>query len=296
MSKYISLNDIKKDFGIQSDDLEDVRKYVNDIRIKNHPDKNNGVFANKESEEIFYQANNAIEYIDNLSGTSNSVIVIEKMTDLMKVVSSLIPNQTHTILENNLDTKITTAISDYHSKLAFPKISLTALTAIVSFIFLFPNQIKDNPALSNHINPASRLFFMIWLSLLIYSAMFWMITYMNEEKAKRKMSLLKVDSFQNRLFEDFMLTNNKDIFTKDRFVEFLFDKLRGRGTHSAPTLNLFLMNPFRSELITPEISQNIAEIVISRAEKNNVIVKLTNNSLSESYRILNYVESAPSEI
>jgi hypothetical protein len=39
-------------------------------------------------------------------------------------------------LEQNLDTKITNTISTFRSKLLIPKISLTAITAVLTFIMV----------------------------------------------------------------------------------------------------------------------------------------------------------------
>ncbi|KLT70220.1 hypothetical protein [Flavobacterium sp. ABG] len=288
---YNSTCEIKKDFQIDSDDLEIIREGVNAIRIDTHPDKTNGEFPSEIIKEQYYKANNAIEYLDSIKN-NQSLVIVEKMTDLMKVITDLIPINKQNSLEQNLDSKISFAISTFQSKMFLPKISLTVITAIVTFLFLFPAQIKDNPTLSHFINPTSLYFVSVWFCLLFYSGIFWMMAFNNEEKSKKKLMLLKVDSVQNQVFENFIarhLTDNK--FIKDELTHFIYESSienRLGELDSSEGLSSITTRFFGSEMITMEIAQNIAELIISRGEKNKVIEKLAINALSDIYEIKNY--------
>ena len=68
---YYSIREIKKDFQIDSDNLEIIRDNVNAIRIVTHPDKTNGKFPNEIVKERYYKANNAIEYLDNIKNNQS---------------------------------------------------------------------------------------------------------------------------------------------------------------------------------------------------------------------------------
>lgn len=290
MTTYNPISHIKKDFQIDSDNLEVIRKRLNEIRIKSHPDNTNGQFATDEIKDEYHNANNAIEYLDQISN-NNSLIIVEKMTDLMKVVTELIPVNKQNSLEQNLDSKISFAITNFRSRMFLPKISLSAITAVVTFLFLFPGQIKDNPALSYIINPTSSIFVVIWFLLLLYSGLFWIMTFSNEEKAKKKLTLLKVDSFQNRLFDDFLRKSTYNQFSKDNLTHFIYEQShRNRfGDRIRPEgLTLITTRLFGSDMITMEIAQSIAEIIIARGEKNKVLEKLSNNTLSDMYTLKNY--------
>lgn len=288
MTTYSSVRQIKDDFQITSDDLQEIREFLNKIRIENHPDRTNGDFDNEGVKERYYNANNAIMFLDTLQN-NQSLVVVEKMTDLMRVVTELIPNSKQNSLEQTLDSKISFAISTFRSKLFIPKISLTAITAIVTFIFLFPGRIKDDPALSRIIDPSSLGFLTAWFMSLTYSGLFWFMTFSNEERSKRKLMLLKVDSVQNGIFNDFINSELKDnIFTKDELTDFVFESSLGNkigDRHRISVLNILNHRLFGSEIITLEIAQNIAELIIARGEKNQVIAKLSRNTLSETYMI-----------
>ena len=227
MTTYNSISEIKKDFHIDSDNLEVIRDRINAIRIDTHPDKTNGRFPDQNIKERYYNANSAIEYLDSIKN-NQSLIVVEKVTDLMKVVTELIPTNRQNSLEQNLDSKISFAISTYRSKMFFPKISLTAITAAATFLFLFPLKIKENPTLSHFIDPTSSLFALVWFTLLIYSGLFWIMTFYNEEKAKKKLMLLKVDLVQNQIFQSFIERNLTDKkFQKDELTHFIYESSFG---------------------------------------------------------------------
>lgn len=277
----ISLTEIKEEFKINSNDIQEIRENLKRILAENHPDKSGGNFPNVETEEKYYKIQSSIEYIDKIK-EDYSLIVIDKMNDLVKVITDLVPNQKNNFLEQNLETKINFAISNFRSKLFIPKISLTTITIIVSFFFLFPNQIKENPVLSKRIDLESDLFLYLWLILLIYSGFFWFMSFINEEKAKAKLEQIKIDSNQNNLFEDFIA--NKNQFTKDELTNYIYSKVSGKkGFHSG----ILTTQLFTSNVISIDIVQNISEIIINRALNNNVISKVKKNSLRECYEINN---------
>lgn len=275
---YTSIKQIKDDFQLDSSDLEILRDSLNHLRKEFHPDKNNGSFKDDIEKEKYHKANEAIEYIDSLKN-NNQLMVVEKMTDLIKVVADLIPNSKETSLQNSLDSKIGFAIERYKSRLFLPKVSVTAITAVMTFLFAVPTQIKDNPVLSKYLNPQSSFFVIMWFAMLLYTGAFWLLTYMNEERAKRRLSLLRVDSTQNELFDRFVKQRDINIFTKDELTEYIFD----RNSHGSKSILLF-----GSDIITMEVAQSISELIISRAEKKGIIEKSSSNTLSDQFKITNY--------
>jgi hypothetical protein len=280
MRTYSSVRQIKEGFQVDSDDLQVIRDVVNKIRIENHPDKTNGVFESVEVEEEYLNANNAVMFLDSMAD-NRSLVTIDKM-DLVRAFAELMPinQQQQQISEQNLDRKIGSAIDTYRHKLNFPRISLASISAIVTFIYLFPGQIKDHPTLSKLFDPSKPSFIVIWLIILLYSLTYWLFTFRNEEKAKKRLALLKVDSVQNNLFEEFIFLQKKDNFSKDNLTHFIFNE--NFGTHRDPLASLVLGF---SGIITLDIAQNIAELILARAEKNKVIERVTENTMSETYLI-----------
>jgi hypothetical protein len=274
---YTSIQQIKFDFDINADDINLIRDALKEIKNQAHPNSTQGDFKNEAQKDKYHRVNSAIDFVNRFKN-NDQLVVVEKMTDLMKVVlSEMIPSNKQTSLEQNLENRITIAIDNYRSKSFFPKVSLTAVTGILTFIFLFPSQIKDNPTLTHFINPQSSIFLVLWFSLLLYTLLFWWMTYTNDENSKQRLSLLKVDSTQNELFLVFIRQTENKIFSKDELTQYIFNISYGRNDR--PLSSFFL----GSEIINLEIAQNTAEVILNRAEKKNVIKKLPDNGLSDSY-------------
>lgn len=289
MISYNSIREIQKDFQINDNNLDALRERINEIRANNHPDKTHGKFENEEKETLYHKANSAITYIDSIKN-NQSLAIVEKMTELMKVVTELIPNNKQNTLEQSLEFKISHSIKNYRSVFFFPKISLTAITAIVTFLFLFPNQIIDHPTLSTYIDPTNGLFAGAWLMLFSFSVFLWIIAYLNEESSKRKLSSLNVDSYQNRIFDDFLHleSERENEFTKEGLSHFIYSIGKGRREYRGHLRNNMKLLPLGREIITMEIAQSVAEIIIIRAEKNRVIRKVTYPTLNDTYEIIDY--------
>lgn len=279
----ITINQIKEDFNLESDDIEVILISLKNERIEIHPDRTKGVFTDKEHEERYHKVNESINYIENLK-SNNSLAIIEQVISLVKVVKDLLPNTKETVMQTNLESRINFAIQNYKSKLFFPKISFTAISAIMTFLFAFPTQIKDNVILSKYLDTQSSLFTIIWLIMLIYTAMFWYIVYLSQERSKRNLSLLKVDSTQNDLFEKFIRIIKDKEFSKDQLTHFIYENYKYHKINSL----LF----FRDDTINLEVAQSIAEIVIARGEKKGVIKLSNQNSLSDLYILQSLTESS----
>lgn len=275
--EYTSIEQIKIEFGFEFRDVNQAKELLNDLKKQTHPNNTKGDFANEEQKTKYFKALAALDYLNSLNN-DNQLIVVEKMTDLIKVmITDVLVTKKDLSLEQSLDNKITFALTNYRPKSFGPKISLTAITAILTFIFLFPGQIKDNPTISRFINPTNPFFGILWLTCLFYTGFFWWLTYRQDEAAKRSLSLLKVDSTQNAIFHDFISVNS--VFTKDDLTNFIFET-SSRRRHSN------LLNIFGSEIINLEIAQNTAELIIARAEKKNVIRKTADGGLSDKFEVI----------
>jgi hypothetical protein len=272
-----TIESIRQKFEIKETEFLKIRKSLKTKLIEIHPDRNNGEFKNTNEKDLFNEINVSIDYIDNL-GKDNQMVIVDKMTDLVKAVTDLIPRNNEPSLDTKLDTNINTAVSNYKSSLHLPKISITALTGILTFLFAFPGQIKENPTLSRFIDPTSQIFGMIWISLLFYTAVFWLMTSMNEEKTKRRMESLKLDSTQNSIFEDFKSSLSNNFFTKDQLTNFILELNNGRSSINSL---MFIVK----QVITASVAQNLAEIIISRAKKKSIIETNNTMSLSDGFKI-----------
>ncbi len=276
---YVSIQQIKSDFDIHTDDVDVLLEHLKEVRNKVHPNSTQGNFVDAAQKETYYKVEEAIEYANKHKG-NDQLMVVSKMTDLMKVmVAELIPANKQNSLEQHLETKITKAVKNHRSKLFIPKVSLTAFTTVLSFLYFMPTQIKANPTMSLLVDPTSRQFAQVWVLLLVSTALFWIISYYRDQKSKNLLSLLKVESTQNIIFSEFLEINKE--FTKDKLTRFIFGYYKSKSKE--PFIRLILNN---HEIISLEIAQNTAEVILSRAEKKNAIKKIADSGLSDKYETL----------
>jgi len=271
---------IKKDFNLDSNNVDEILDVLKAKRIELHPDKSNGDFKDKNHEQSYHTIDESIRYLENLK-INNSLTINEQVTSLIQVVKDLIPNTKETTLQTNLESRINFAIEHYKSKLFIPKISLTAITAIMTFLIAFPTQVKNNVILYKYLDTQSSLFAFIWLSLIVYTGTFWLFTYSSQEKGKKALSMLKVDSTQNEIFKDYIQENEFKEFSKDHLTDYIF---RRYARHRRNIVSLF----FGDETVTLEVAQSIAELIIARGEKKGVVKLSMENSLSDIYILQNF--------
>jgi len=199
--EYNSLEQIKSDFNLKHGDLNQLRIAINTIRVTLHPDKTNGAFACPADEARYHKANDAINYIERLQN-NHSLMIVERMTELIKVVTEMIPTRDEHFNPQMVEMKTETSLKHYRSRHNFPKITLAALSTLLTALAIFPKIIHDNPALTKLLNPQSSMFIGFWLTLLGLTGYVWLLAYIREEKAKKTLSHLKLETTQNRLFSD----------------------------------------------------------------------------------------------
>lgn len=173
-----------------------------------------------------------------------------------------------------------TPLIPYRSRMRFPKIALSAISAFVIAIWLFPNTVKEHPVLSNYIDfdsPASNI---VWLYILITAGMFWFITWRKEDSARHFQESLKTESVQNNYFIQFTKTLERNSFTLEHVVDFLLH--RNNRLASSPAEILF----GRHGRMDLPLAHATAEVIIERALKREAIVPCNMGAISTEYRLI----------
>jgi hypothetical protein len=273
--EYNSLQQIRSDFNLHHDDLALLRDELNRIRISLHPDKNNGQFPNTVDETRFHQANEAIIYIERLQN-NHSLAAIERMTDLVKVVKDLPPVRQSDTGQQRVDRKSDLTFQQYRSHHFFPKITFTVMSAILTFLIAFPGSIKNNPTLAKLINPQSPSFAEIWLLLVGSTGLFWILVYLREERAKKILSQLKLESTQYSLFINFLRKDSSLQFYKDELTTYIYNRYNKRK----PLFSIFF-----TEVVSQELAQEISTLILNRSCENNFLIRLDVAALDDFYEL-----------
>lgn len=281
--QFSNLASIMREFNISENDPKEIRKVLSQMRAEIHPDKTGGNFLSKEVSNRFYEISNAIEYIEQIltnSKSDNIPVPMQDLTELIKVIRDLVPPQNKIdIAEEKLDTSIKNSIDQIKLRFRTPKIAISTITTIISFIWIFPNTIKEHPVLGKVIDITSSNFTYIWLEIILFCVAIWLFAFLNETREKEIKENLGVESYQNNLFDEFVYKERiQSNITKEEFIEFLLSQFSNKSFRILP-------NFMRRGYIDRQLAQDIADLIMSRAEKRGVITQISGKSLSNLYTV-----------
>lgn len=281
---FTDINQIRREFGIDQQKPKDIRLHLRALQGELHPDRTGGEFQEGGDKERFLRISEALDYLEKTEINENALVPVSVMTDLVKVMRDLVPVQQEKGAEAVLNSSVANKLATLHTNFRTPRITTSALSIVLSSIWLFPKQIADHPVLGHYLDPSSRSFSLLWLNSIIITSMIWVLTSMQEEKRKRFLGAIKTEIWQNERFMRFIKDINFDEddkrrFTKDSFVRDLRWQQRLKPSF---ILNIIYQRPYE---LDSELAQGIADSVIQRAEQRGLIVKDSLKTLSETYYI-----------
>jgi hypothetical protein len=296
MATYTQISDIKKDFGLDTDDIAELKRELKELIKDIHPDKNNGQFKNKLDELNYQKILSALDYLNQ----DFAIVPRSELTALTTIIKDNFPAKREETQIKNLEDKIDKVIKVYKDSNLTPKISSTVLATILTFIWLFPGTVKDHPILSHYLTPTNIIFTTFWFYSLLLTAAYWLFAKRNEERLKEATKKLNLESVQNKLFRSFSEMKvyraekeNKNYFTfsKDELIEHLTDlntftleyepERRRRANNP---LNVFSIVLGRNRNIDLELAQTLTDIVIERAKRKNLIQLEQDHNLADTFR------------
>jgi hypothetical protein len=278
--QFTSVEMIKSQFGIDEESLDDMRSKLRGIQAEHHPDKNGGSFIDEDSERQYHQLDDAISFIDSLNKNNSDLVTISAVTELTKAVTAMVSAKNEVSGKDTiLSTEINRSIAGYSSKLKMPRIALTAVTVATSAIWVFPNAVKEHPVLSKLINFESMTTNIAWIYMLFFAVGFWVITWRREELTKEHQESLKTESVQNRLFNNFVDSVNRDSFALEEFVDFIMNR---NARHRHP----FSIVSGSSRRIDSPLAHATAEVILERAIKRKALTSSNSGSISTVYQIV----------
>lgn len=299
---YNNIDDLKEEFNITKNKPELIRKELLKIQKNIHPDKNKGKFKSKKDEVLFNKITEAKDFIDNISKEKEALIQVptSKLTEFIEMAAEISHTNSKKYSDEGLSQHIERRMTEEKTRHRFPKISIAFLTGVLTFLWLFPYQINEHPILNQYIDVTSSFFILIWLDSILITLALWFYYGEKERRTKELMSKLKVESFQNELFELFIGDNrfheryhdkhhNKGEFLKEDFIEYIIHYFRysyGISTRSK-VIFIYFMNKLSRLFFTIDIdtetAQRLADIVFERVEKKNIIKKVDTKTLSDYY-------------
>lgn len=279
---YKNLDEIRKVFGITTEDPNEVRKELKTILARTHPDRSHGEFTDEIAKRQFFNTLEAIRYIEsgNIESQIQSSLTVSDVQGLINtVVKSLIIPQTvpnSEKMQQRFEQCLSGQKSKIRSRYFIPRITLSTITGILSFLWLFPNLVKQHPILGALVTAYQKIFTVIWFEALLLTISLWIITKHAENKESVIKSRLSLESYQNKLFEEFYYFRYGN-FSKDDFIQFIIE-------HKEHHIFIGKVIPSlgRVGALDLEVVQSLADLIFERAENKGVIEKV---ELKKGYRI-----------
>lgn len=274
------LEEIQKRYNISSSDPAEIKSQLK-MKIKeNHPDNNNNF-----NSEYFSELNNDLDYVENLIRDSENQNILVPMNEVLQTFAEIFQvsvkkdEDSKEILNEKLSDNIQSRLLITKKHLRTPRICSATIAAIITFLWIFPNQVVEHPLVQMLFGDtifAKRVFALgltvVWFLVLLVAVMFWTRSVSRERREKEIMERFKLESVQNKFFMDFM--NNKFIvhFSKLEFMGYLAHELsKGQSQNFEPE---------------EEMVQNMADIILLRAVEYGVIKTIKSHGLIDCYEIV----------
>ncbi len=269
---FTSIEHIKIEFGLKGNQKDEIKSELKRKLADSHPDK---VSEDKFDSEQFEKIKSALGFINK---PSTDLVTTEQVTDLIKIVKELTTKNHIDSNEKQFTDSLDNLYKERKEALFIPKISLSVVTAVLSFLWLFPQTVQDHPILSKYINFENQTSTIIWLTLLMYTVFFWVLISRKEKKEKNLSKRLKTERTQNKILVDFQKENNSQKFTKSDLTDFILDKYSFR---KLPSISAVFMGRVGIDL---ETGENLANFIIGKSENKGLIEEIKKSkSLDELY-------------
>lgn len=267
----MSISEIKKRYEIKEDDLEEIRAILKNLLKQNHPDNN----SENYNIDYFEQIKKDLKYIEEQIDIHKMLISEEDITHALMTTIRNYPVKTRQEeLQEKLEKNTNEQIVAYKRKITTRRYSLAIITAILTFLWMIPEQVASHPILEALIFRPSvldivRILSIIWGISCFITVCYWIKTASAEQKERNILKQVKLESVQNKIFISFIKKlEDKKVFSKEEFMDYI---------------KYYYMFKRMDETVV----QNIADIILDKALSLGKIKESETLGLIECYRIMN---------
>lgn len=285
--------EIKNRYGIDTDDLGKIRGELRKLLKENHPDNNEGYDIN-----YFEQIKQDLDYVEKEIRRNTSTSIDSFFNALMKNVQDYPVKNRQKEFQEELEKSINKEILSYKQNVRVPRYSLVTITAVLTFLWMFPEKVASHPIVKFFWGSVERsgqyelaiCFAGIWFCACMILAFYWMETARKEQLEKDFLERIKHSSVQNDIFMSFIAYRKEEKeFSKNEFIEYIRNYVcREIISKNFPKGIFGSDRIFLTEIIENDeiIIQNLANIIIDRALSHGIIQKWNTYSLLDYYKII----------
>lgn len=266
--KYLGINDVKKEFGLESNDIKGMIYELKKKQVSCHPDKK------KEScslDDEYYKVSDAIRYLREYE-TKYFPVSISEIENIIRVTNA-------PYFEDQMENSINQSIESKKVKIAkknrIPRFSSASILILMSLVWSLPNKLENNPIISKIIFLNNPNFSYAWYIMIVGVVLIWGITFKSEKEFDSFIWTINNDSFQNDLFIAF--SNNRQVFCKNDLVNYAYKFIE--------------TNKIKKKLVnfdreTYDIISKVSESIILKASNNNIIQATSKKTLNKYYKFI----------
>ncbi len=168
-------------------------------RIKElHPDNSGGNFKSEDDAKNLYRLIEALDYCDV---KRNTLIPLDSVTELIKQLSENLASANKEPIEARINRISLESQAHIGQRFRVPKISLGAISAILTYIFFSPEQLMNHPFLGDFIKAHFNVF--NWLLIVYLLSSLWFVTWMSESNMKAHTSKLFSLEYHREILNEF---------------------------------------------------------------------------------------------
>lgn len=224
---FRNIEEIRAEFGLTGQEPDRLRRELKKMLFDLHPDKNDGVFSSESDQEEFYKLTEAISFLSQsiqpVQEQSNHLISVQEAIELIRtverkeIVSQEKEEQEQKRVQEQerkseqLSNKLKLQYRGWRNRRRVPPVSLSVVTAIITFLWLLPDQLSGNKITNTLVYGSDQFyaqFTVVWLLLLLLTVWLWLFCYFKEQSYKRIMDRLKLEVVQDQFFNTFPIFEN----------------------------------------------------------------------------------------
>ena len=283
MNQWQSVQQIVEELNLDcnSEDSEAVKKALKQLRSKLHPDNSGGKFLSPSEEEQYYAVLEALNFLTEEK--ENRLAPVPQTNDSLgiQVLTQVLRQST----ESHFYTKESEFRKEIKSSIASQyipaRITSGVFASICGSLMAFSGAIKDNPVFGHLVN--NSIIHMGIIAIFIYALIFFVFSWISEQKAARNVEYLMSESGRAHAFE-FLIHKvihfpEQDEFSLPIYLECL-ESLTGFRSHG-PT-NVFHILPGR---LTHVELEKIGKLHIEALESNGLVTRKQIKSIHPIYII-----------
>ncbi len=285
---FTSLEEIKREFLIESNDIDEMVSALKGMLKELHPDPGGRGFQSSEDEDKFYKINEAIKFMREEE--TNEVAIRTEVSALAELVKMQLTINNSAMAKSELSDEVDKTLRSFRGYHRVSKLTLAGVSTFFGGLWLFPEKLMAHPIIIKYVDFSDSQMFnyfsITWILLVFLTLVLWLNTFKKDNKRKEFLEGIKSTSMQSYGFSLFLkyvkgsaLTEEDIAFTEEEFIQFFISHGDELGYH----LGLYDSQVCR---IDSSLGESMAKTILTSAASKGMIKMVDSKEFSDRYRVI----------